>query len=324
MVPGCAPANALSARNTQGSSWDDGEQPQTLLTTDLFAFDTFITLSADCSQTVMTALEERSRFFESAFSRTIPSSDIARINDAQGAPVTVHPETADIITRSIAYSGITNGLFDITIGAVSALWDFKQGIVPPEESIREAVSHIGYERISMEGNTVRLTDPYAQIDLGGIAKGYIADDLARQLEAQGCTSACLDLGGTVRTIGCRPDGNPWRIGIQDPHHHDALVRTVEARNRSVVTSALTERCFEQEGRQYWHILDPRTGYPVSGKVTSVSILGPQATDGEAFAKPLFMTGAEEAPEWTRVHDQLEVLLIDETGKIWEMRPGSAA
>ena len=84
MVPGCAPANALSARNTQGSSWDDGEQPQTLLTTDLFAFDTFITLSADCSQTVMTALEERCRFFESAFSRTIPSSDIARINDAQG------------------------------------------------------------------------------------------------------------------------------------------------------------------------------------------------------------------------------------------------
>ena len=92
----------------------------------------------------------------------------------------------------------------------------------------------------------------------------------------------------------------------------------------MVTSALTERCFEQEGRQYWHILDPRTGYPVSGKVTSVSILGPQATDGEAFAKPLFMTGAEEAPEWTRGHDQLEVLLIDETGKIWEMRPGSAA
>lgn len=316
---GCAPARGSATGKdanpgASGSSDSYSPSPDGLLSASAFAFDTFITLQALCDRKTLDSLMDRCFYFESIFSRTKPQSDVARLNANKGEPIDVNSETADIIKRSLEYSDLTNGLFDITIGAVSELWDFKEGIKPADEAIEEAVSHVSYRNVRVDGNTIQLLDPQARIDLGGIAKGYIADDLAQILAQAGCQSACLDLGGTIRTIGTQPDGKPWRIGIQDPLGESGdLVQSVETTDGSVVTSGLRERCFTQEGKRYWHILDPRTGFPADSRIESASIIGASGTEGEALAKPLFMMEIQDALNWIEAQPAVEAVLVDSTG-----------
>lgn len=263
-------------------------------------------------QHVLDAVVERCRSFEQTLSRTIPTSDIGRINAAAGAPVEVAPETAELIARALEYCQASGGLFDITIGAVSSLWDFKQGVVPTQEQIEAALLHVGYACVEVDDQTVILADPQAMLDLGGIAKGYVADVLVAQLADAGVTSGYVNLGGNVKVLGTKPDGSPWRVGIRDPHidasDTDSIAR-VSLEGGSVVTSGLYERRFEKDGTAYWHILDPRTGYPVQSDLVSATIVSEQSIDGDSLTKPLFMMGQEQALLWAEGQAQLQVLLV---------------
>ena len=284
--------------------------------TTFFAFDTVITLKASCARQTLDAAQERCAYFESIFSRTIDTSDIGRINAAQGKPVKVAPETADIVAKALAYCEESNGLFDITIGAVSTLWDFKEGVVPDADELARAVEHVDYGCVQVEGDTITLSDPEAKLDLGGIAKGYIADDLHRLFTEAGCESGIINLGGNVKTIGCRPDGRPWRVGIQDPDDaQGAVVAAVDSVGTSVVTSGLYERVFEKDGRLFWHILDPATGWPVDTDLMSATIISDASIDGDGYTKPLFMMGRDAAIAWVDAHEGIEGLVIDMDGNI---------
>lgn len=288
------------------------------ISTTLFAFDTVVTLKASCSQDTLDALAERCQYFESIFSRTIADSDIGRINAAGGAPVRVAPETADIVKKALAYCEASNGRFDITIGAVSTLWDFSKGIVADAAALAEGVKHIDYTKVKVEGDTITLLDPKAKLDLGGIAKGYIADDLCAQLAAEGCDSGFVNLGGNVKTVGVKPDGKPWHVGVQDPNDATgAVVAAVYAQSQgtSVVTSGLYERQFTKGGKRYWHILDPKTGYPVETDLISATIVSDASIDGDGYTKPLFMMGHDEALAWMNAHDGIEGLVVDLDGTI---------
>ncbi len=213
-----APSNASGNYSIDISSGSIPKSAQLhkQITNTLFAFDTVVSLTASCAQETMDALAARCEYFESKFSRTIETSDIGRINMAAGAPVEVAPETADIIKQSLVYCEKSEGLFDITIGVVSTLWDFKEGIVADADALAEGVKHVDYRKVHVEGTTVTLEDPQAKLDLGGIAKGYIADDLCRMLVEAECDSGLVNLGGNIKTVGMKPDGTPWRVGIQDP------------------------------------------------------------------------------------------------------------
>lgn len=282
----------------------------------VFAFDTVVTLSAFCDQAVMDAMIDRCFNFEALFSRTLASSDIGRINEAMGAPTEVDEKTADIVRRSLAYSEATDGGFDISIGAVSSLWDFKEGIVPAPEAIEEAVCHVDYRNVDIDGNVVTLLDPCAKLDLGGIAKGYIADDLAGYLVDAGCTSACINLGGTVKTVGRKPDGDPWHVGIQDPlGTRDQVIASLDVQDGALVTSGLNERQFVEDGVRYWHILDPRTGYPVVTDLASASIVCSAAVDGDGYTKPLFMMSIDDALAWVESRQGIEAVLVDSSGEV---------
>ena len=361
-----AAAGSKATRRASADAQADG-----LLSVDLFAFDTFVTLRAACSGDVLSAMTDRCAYFESIFSRTRKESDVSAINAAGGKPVSVSFETADIIQKSLAYSEQTCGLFDISIGAVSELWDFKNGVVPSEQAIAQALPHVGYQGIVVNGQAVQLKDAQTRIDLGGIAKGYVADDLAQYLVEQGCESACLDIGGTIRTIGNKPNGEPWHIGVRtsgdgvladgavdsDVFGSDAdngasgvaasdgswsdgassgapspdgsssaasgsgsrdgenLVVVADAEGLSVVTSGLTERAFVQDGKAYWHILDPRTGYPVDSSIASASIIGARALDGEGFTKPLFMMEPVDALAWIEAMPSVEAVLVGRDGQV---------
>ncbi|MBP3893871.1 MAG: FAD:protein FMN transferase [Atopobiaceae bacterium] len=313
------PACASQVGGSQGTA-----EPQSLQSS-FFCFDTACVVGGVMGQDVLDAVVERCQGFEQALSRTIPTSDVGRINAAGGAPVEVASETAELITLALDYCQASDGLFDITIGAVSSLWDFKQGIVPTDEQIEAALLHVGYERVEVSGRTVILADPQARIDLGGIAKGYVADVLVEQLEDAGVTSGYVNLGGNVKVLGAKPDGSPWRVGVRDPQpgasESDSIARVTLA-GGSVVTSGLYERRFERDGKSYWHILDPRTGYPAQSDLVSATIVSDLSIDGDGYTKPLFMMGAERALSWAAGQSGLQVLLVGSDGAI-DMAPQGA-
>ena len=282
-----------------------------------FCFDTACSVGGLVSSEQLDELVGLCEHFESTLSRTIETSDVSRINAAGGEPVEVEDATAELIGLALDYSRASGGLFDITIGAVTRLWDFHEQLVPAPEDIAEALGHVGYERVQMDGTKVQLSDPLAAIDLGGIAKGYVADVLCDRLASWGVTSGYVNLGGNVKVIGTKPDGSSWAIGVRepDPDASDASsVARVLLEGGSVVTSGLYERQFERDGQRYWHILDPRTGYPVESDLVSATIVSERSIDGDGFTKPLFMMGSQQALAWAEEHPQLKLLLVDQTGE----------
>ena len=255
----------------------------------LFCFDTVCMLRGVMEQEVLDGAAALCERYEQLFSRTIETSDVARINAAGGAAVDVAEETADLIAQALRYCEASEGRFDITIGAVSQLWDFHNEVVPDPAAIEEALPHVDWHAVRVDGATVRLLDPLAAIDLGGIAKGWIADALISFFAERGVESACVNLGGNVAVLGTKPDGSPWRVGIQDPSsaEGEGLIARIEIAGGSVVTSGLYERSFERDGQRFWHILDPRTGYPVETDVESASIYAPASIDADGNTKTLF-------------------------------------
>ncbi len=296
-----------------GATADDGadsaaHEVQSLT---LFLFDTVIQISALCAPELMDRLSERCQFFEDRFSRTKEGSDIWNINQAHGAPVEVSEETARCIEASLAYSEASDGLFDISIGAVSSLWDFVEGIKPDDDAIKEAVKHVDYRTISVDGTTVTLADPDAMLDLGGIAKGFITDDLVSMLREAGCKSAMLSLGGNVYVLGESFRGDDWNVGVQDPNGTaNDVIASIPARDKSLVTSGLYERSFTIDDVLYYHILDPRTGYPAKTDLASASIVSDSSTDGDAYSTTLFLMGHDKAMDLLNSDERFSGLLID--------------
>lgn len=310
---GCASSGAEAGNAGGADATGSTSEPQT---STLFVFDTVVQLSAMCSKELMDRLSERCTYFENKFSRTVEGSDIWNINNAHGSPVEVADETAQVISDSLAYSRASDGLFDITIGAVSSLWDFDGGTKPDDAAIQAALPHVGYDCVQVEGNTVTLADPDAKLDLGGIAKGYITDDLVSLLREGGCEQASLSLGGNVYVLGKSYDGDAWNVGVQDPNGADnEVIATVEAEDKSLVTSGLYERSFTQDGILYYHILDPKTGYPVKTDLESSTVESDRSVDGDAYSTILFLLGHDRALELLNGDDRLEGLLVDDEGAI---------
>lgn len=313
IAAGCASACLTGCAQQPTARANSNAEPHRATT---FAFDTMIQLTVFGDQSLVDDALARISFFENTFSRTIEGSDVWRINAAQGAPVKVAAETADIIRRSLEYSQATEGLFDITVGCFSRLWDFKSGIVAADEDIQNALGHVGWQGIAVDEDTVQLADPLTAIDLGGIAKGYIADDIVKRLRDKGCESALIDLGGNIYALGHKPDGSPWQVGIQDPNNaRGQVVATATEENASVVTSGLYERCFQHAGQTYHHILDPHTGYPAQTDLVSASIISDSSTDGDALATALFLMGSEKAQRYLENYQGLEGMLMDSAGKV---------
>ncbi|MBQ3277576.1 MAG: FAD:protein FMN transferase [Clostridia bacterium] len=261
-----------------------------------YQLDTIITLTAYCEDKAVLedALKECDRL-EQLLSKTIEGSDVWRINHAEGQPVEVDPVTAEVIRTALAISEISEGAFDITIAPASALWDFKEETpaLPDAEALAEAASRVNWRALQLEGNTVTLPAGM-MIDLGGIAKGYIGDAVRAYLENRGITSAVLAFGGNIVTIGTKPDGKPWKIGVQDidgPAMESMLV--LQMGGGSAVTSGNYERGFELDGVLYHHILEPATGWPVQNSLASVTILGDSSAMGDGLSTAAFVLGEEK-------------------------------
>ncbi len=284
-----------------------------------FYFDTVITISMydTDDESILDDCFEKMEFFEDTFSRTVEGSDIWNINHADGQPVEVSDETIDILTKGLYYCELTGGALDLSIEPVSSLWDFhaESPEVPDEDAVTQALTHVDYTGIQIDGNTVTLSDAEGGIDLGAIAKGYISDALRDILVEDGCTSALINLGGNVMTVGEKPDGTAFNIGIRRPFGDSSydLAAKIAVSDSAVITSGTYERYFEENGILYHHILDPQTGYPVVGDLTSVSIHTADGTQGDALSTACFVLGQESGMELIESLENVEALFILEDG-----------
>lgn len=287
-----------------------------LIRASLPLYDTIVCVQAACEPSVLDVAFARLRRYEALFSRTLPTSDVSRIHDSAGVPVKVAPETAELLGLALDAARQTDGALDITVGAVTRLWDFHgAGCAVDDAEITGAASHIGYGKLHVQGRTAWLDDPAASLDLGGVAKGYIADKIAEYLRECGCTSACIDLGGNIYALGTRPDGAPWRVGVADPLDAGAApVATIELQDEALVTSATTLRSVGTGSERQSHIFNPKTGEPCKTDLLAVSVLAPTAFEAEALSTPLVMWGAPRAVRELRARPHLQALLLCADGR----------
>lgn len=265
---------------------------------------------------------EKCQTFEQTISRTIETSEIYQINHAQGTPVEVSDITLELIQKGIEYGDLTKGKFDITIAPLMELWDFKNntGNVPDDVALQEALSHVNYKNIVIDGNKVSLTDPDAAIDLGGIAKGYMADFLKEYLVSEGIKNALINLGGNILTIGSKPDGTPFNLGIQKPFDKQGnAITSVKVADSSVVSSGVYERYFKVDNTLYHHILNTETGYPCDNGLLGVTILSEKSVDGDALSTSCFALGLEEGKKLVESLDNVDAIFITENYELIDTR-----
>lgn len=251
--------------------------------------------------------------YEHLFSATIEGSDIWKINHSGGNPVTVSDDTISLLQTALYYSDLSGGQVDITVLPLSELWDFgSEGNAhkPDESAVKNAVSHIDYHTVHIDGNTVALSDPAAAIDPGFIAKGYIADRLKEYLLDQGIDSACISLGGNLITIGSKPDGQPYRIGIQKPFASEGeIITAINVTDASVVSSGIYERYFYEDDILYHHLLNTATGYPEDNNIAGVTILAPSSVDADALSTTCYFLGIDDGMKLIESLDDTEALFI---------------
>lgn len=283
-------------------------------------FDTVISVQIldPVSKSVIDGCEKLCKEYDTKFSTTNKDSEIYKINHAKKKAVEVSDDTITIIKKGIYYSEFSNGAFDITIGSVSKLWDFhaEKPKVPSSEKIQSARSHVNYKNIVIRDNTVRLTDSKARIDVGAIAKGYIADRLKDYLEDEGVKHAIINLGGNVQTVGSKTDGSDFNIGIQKPFDESGQpITSVKVSDKSVVTTGIYQRYFEKNGKLYHHILDPSTGYPCDNNLYSVTIITDSSLTADALSTTCFLLGPEEGMKIVNQLDNVDAVFITDDNKI---------
>ena len=261
------------------------------------------------------------RNYEARLSRTIETSEISKLNNRNSdqQTFTLSDETAELLRTALHYCEISDGAFDITIEPVSSLWDFTAETpeLPDETTVKAAVTDIGYENLLLTGNTLSFLSPETRIDLGAIAKGFIADRIKEYLLEQGVNSAIINLGGNVLCIGTRPDASPFRIGLQKPFaEREETFATANVSDMSVVTSGVYERHFIINGTNYHHILNPKTGYPYDNGLISVTILSEHSVDGDGLSTTCFSLGLEKGMELVNSLDGIYGCFIDEDYNIY--------
>ena len=285
----------------------------------LFAMDTVMSFTAygpHGEEAVEAAVQEVERLDE-LLSTGKEESEISRIN--QSGTGELSEDTEKILSEGLEIGKKTDGLFDVTIYPLMQLWGFPTGNyhVPTEEELKETLALVDASEVTMDGKEVVLGE-HQKIDLGGIAKGYTSGRVMDIFREYGVTSAMVSLGGNVQTLGKKPDGSMWQVGIQNPDNVQGdLLGAVAVQDQAVITSGGYERYFEENGQTYIHILDPRTGYPAESGLASVSVISANGMLADALSTSLYIMGLEKATEyWRNYADEFDMILMADDGMIY--------
>lgn len=281
----------------------DAEKPENSETR--FLMDTVVTLTAECDGETIDGAFALCENLESILSRTVKDSDVYRLNHTDGF-VKVSSHTLKNVERALYYAELSGGRFDITVCPVSELWDFKNQIVPDRDEIAEALKNVDYQSIKIKDDEISTGGK--QIDLGGIAKGYITDELISYFKEQGAESAMISLGGNIGLIG------KHTVGIKKPFD-GSVILTAELEDMCVSTSGIYERYIEKDGKIYHHIIDPETGYGVENELASATVIAEKSIDCDALSTVCMLLGGEKAAELIDSIPGTEAVFIDRDEKI---------
>jgi thiamine biosynthesis lipoprotein len=227
--------------------------------------------------------------YEQMFSRTVMGSDVSKLN--LNGTADISPDTLELITIGLNISEKSGGAFDMTVLPLSVLWDVENATLPPSaDSIKSALKSVNYKNCSVKDNTVKLING-AEIDLGGIAKGYIADRVKEYLLENGIKKAIINLGGNVMLLG---ENEQFTVGIQKPFFENGTVKLkLSLDDKTAVTSGIYERYFEHDGNIYHHVIDPKTGYPSQNELTSVTIICSSSAIADGLSTACLVLGEEK-------------------------------
>lgn len=307
---------ALAACGTAADDTPAAAEPARL---DIFAMDTAISLVAygEHAQLALEDAEQLIYAHERRFSAALPDSEISRVN-ARGGAEQLSPELRDMLLLALDISARSNGAFDISVYPLMQLWGFGHApALPAPERIADTLPLVDYRGIALEDGRLAL-NPGQMLDLGGIAKGHTGQAAAERLAELGIESALINLGGNVQLLGARPDGSDWRVAIRDPlqPQSEQYVGIISARDTAVVTSGSDQRYFEQGGRRYHHLLDPKTGYPAESGLLSVTVVAADGMLADALSTALFVLGREAALDYWRAYGGFEFALVGEDLEVW--------
>lgn len=299
-----------------GCSTQTQQQPENKHFASTFAMDTIMemTIYDENGEQLLTDAEQEIRRLERLFSVTMEDSEITKLNQNAGiAPVPISDDTLDLLQTAQQVQQQTNGSYDMTVAPIVQAWGFTKEAhhVPSQEELSQLLPLVQAKNVevSADAKTAYLTQSGMSIDLGGIAKGYTSDAVSTLLKNSGVTSALLWLGGNISVIGNKPDGNPWKIAVENPQDQSDYVGLLEVSDCSVITSGGYQRYFEQDGKRYHHIIDPATGYPSQSDLLSVTIVSENGTKADALSTALFVMGLEDALTFWRESNDFEAVFV---------------
>jgi Membrane-associated lipoprotein involved in thiamine biosynthesis len=249
-------------------------------------------------------------------------TELDSVGDASGkSPVKVSDDTFYVLKKGKYYSEQAVGAFDITVGPLVKIWGIgtDKARVPSKEEIDTKKSLINYKDLILDeqNKTAFLKKSGMSLDLGGIAKGYAADEATRILKENGVKHGIVNLGGNVLAINDNPDGHPWKVGVQNPFEPNGdVLGTVEVTNKTVVTSGIYERYLEQNGKKYHHILNPFTGYPMDNTLASVTIITNTSIDADAMTKNIFYKGLDKGMEYVKSLKGIEAIFVTKNKEVY--------
>lgn len=292
-----------------------------------FMMDTIMTIRIydKKDNKVLEKVFERLEDIENKMSATIDTSEINKVNNNAGIePVKVSEDTYFVLKEAKYHAKISDGAYEPTIGPLVSLWniqtedDLNRDWIPELEDIEKTKELVDYEDLELlDNNEVFLKRKGMRLDLGGIVKGYAADEARKILQENEVNIAIIDLGGNIYAHGIKSDGIPWKIGIQNPIEVTGdYLGVLDVKDKSVVTSGNYERFFRYEGRKYHHIIDRETGYPAENEITGVTIISDRSIDGDALSTALFILGIEKSMEIINSMDGVDAIFITKDKMIY--------
>lgn len=276
------------------------------------------------AQAAMDETTKKMKYLDELLTFNAPQGDIYKLNQNAGKKnVELNTETLKVINKALQVSELSDGAFDITIGPVVKSWGIgtNEQRIPTNEELQKLLPLINYKDIYVDERSVGLKKAGQMVDLGGIAKGYAGDVAIETYKKNGIQSAFINIGGNVVTLGNKPDGSPWVVGLRNPRPNQTnggqqIVGYVTVTDKAVVTAGDDQRYFEKEGQRYHHIIDPRTGYPARSGLMSVTLITDSSFDADALDTAVFILGLEKGKELIKQYGGVEAVFITMDKKIY--------
>lgn len=321
LLGGCNNIKQDTTTETKNTQTEEKAESNEEASKDIFAMDTYMTVTAygAKAQEAVDEAEAEIQRLDELLSTGNEESEIAQLNQNKSAILS--EDAGYLVERALELNKETDGAFDIAIYPVMEAWGFptQNYQVPTADTLESLLKLADASQIIYDENSRKISFDREgmKIDLGGIAKGYTSSRIMDIYKENNISSGLVNLGGNVQALGTKPDGSKWRVAVQSPDDTEDYLGILSVEDKAVITSGGYERYFEQDGKTYHHIINPKTGYPAENGLTSVTVVSEDGTLADGLSTSLFIMGKEEAIEFWKAHsEEFDIIMLTDEGKLY--------